>query len=88
MKIINKNFKNNKFLYYLKGFFSLLIPIIIFKNKLESLLKLVPKNRLNYIKKRVNYYNRLENKILLNDTWPKLSDLKIKNKRKTYFFDT
>ena len=68
MKIIKKNFKNNKFLYYLKGFFSLLIPNIIFKNNLESLLKSVPNNRLNYIKKRVNYYNRLENKILLNDT--------------------
>ena len=87
MKIIKKNFKNNKLLYYLRGFFSLVIPKFLFKNKLHKLLISIPNDKLDYVLQRVNYYNRLENKIILNDTWPKLSDLKIKNKGKTYFFD-
>ena len=40
------------------------------------------------ILKRVNYYNKIEHNNQLNKTWPKLSDLKIKKKGKTYFFDT
>ena len=87
MKIIKKNFKNNKLLYYLRGFFSLVIPKFLFKNKLHKLLVSIPNDKLDYVLQRVNYYNRLENKIILNDTWPKLSDLKIKKKGKTYFFD-
>ena len=39
MKVITKNFKNNKFLYYLNGFLSLLIPKCIFQKKLSNILK-------------------------------------------------
>ena len=88
MSVIKKNLKNNKFLYYFKGFFSLLIPKYLFKNKLQSFLISIPNDKLNYIIKRVNYYNKLENKISINKSWPKLSDLHIKDKGKTYFFDT
>ena len=86
--IIKKNFKNNKFLYYFKGFFSLLIPNFFYKNKLQRLLISIPDNKLDYILKRVNYYNKIENKISTNRTWSKLSDLQIKSKGKTYFFDS
>ena len=88
MIIIKKNFKNNKFLYYFKGFFSLLIPKFLFKNKLQSLLISIPDYKLDYILKRVNYYNKLESEISSNKFWPKLSHLQIKNKGKTYFFDS
>ena len=88
MIIIKKNFKNNKFLYYFKGFFSLLIPNFFYKNKLQRLLISIPDNKLDYILKRVNYYNKIENKISTNKTWSKLSDLQIKSKGKTYFFDS
>ncbi len=87
MIVIKKNFKNIKFLYYIKSFFSLLIPKFLFKNKLQQILISIPIDKLDYILKRVNYYNKLESKISTNKSWPKLSDLQIKNKGKTYFFD-
>ena len=73
MIIIKKNFKNNKFLYYFKGFISLLIPKFLFKNKLQSLLISIPDDKLEYILKRVNYYNKLESKISTNKSWSKLN---------------
>lgn len=88
MIIIKKNFKNNKFLYYFKGFFSLLIPNFFYKNKLSKILSSIPNEKLDYILKRVNYYNKIENNNQFNASWPKLSDLRIKKKGKTYFFDT
>ena len=88
MKVIPKNFKNNKFLYYLKGFFSLLTPKFIYQNKLSKILSSIPNEKLDYILKRVNYYNKIENNNQFNASWPKLSDLRIKKKGKTYFFDT
>ena len=88
MKVIVKNFKNNKFLYYLKSFSSLLVPKFIFKNRLSSILLSIPNEKLEYFFKRVNYYNKIDNKTELNKNWPKLSNLKIKKKGKTYFFDT
>ena len=88
MKVIGKNFKNNKFLYYLKGFLSMLPPKFIYQNKLSKILSSIPNEKLDYILKRVNYYNKIEHNNQFNKTWPKLSDLKIKKKGKTYFFDT
>jgi len=88
MKVIGKNFKNNKFLYYLKGFLSLLPPKSIYQNKLSKILLSIPNEKLDYILKRVNYYNKIEHNDQFNKTWPKLSDLKIQKKGKTYFFDT
>jgi hypothetical protein len=48
----------------------------------------IPNEKLDYILKRVNYYNKIEHNNQYNKTWPKLSDLRIKKKGKTYFFDT
>ena len=88
MKVIRKNFKNNKFLYYLKGFLSMLSPKFIYQNKLSKILLSISDEKLDYILKRVNYYNKIEHNNQFNKTWPKLSDLKIQKKGKTYFFDT
>ncbi len=88
MKVIAKNFKNNKFLYYLKGFLSLLTPKFIYQNRLSKILLSIPNEKLDYIQKRVNYYNKIENNNQFDENWPKLSELKIKKKGKTYFFDT
>lgn len=87
MKVIGKNFKNNKFLYYLKGFFSLLPPKFIYQNKLSKILSSIPNEKLDYILKRVNYYNKIEKKIQPSNDWKYLSDLKLGKKGKTYFFD-
>ncbi len=88
MKLIAKNFKNNKFLYYFNGFFSLLFPKFIYRKRLSNILLSIPSEKLEYILKRVNYYNKIKSNTQLNKKSPKLSDLKIKKKGKTYFFDT
>ena len=88
MKVITKNFKNNKFLYYLNGFISLLFPKFIYRNKLDKILSSIPHKKLEYILHRVNYYNKIDNKAESNNDWGRLSNLKIKKKGKTYFFDT
>ena len=88
MKVITKNFKNNKFLYYLNGFISLILPKFIYRNKLDKILSSIPHKKLEYIIRRVNYYNKIDKKAQSNSDWERLSNLKIKKKGKTYFFDT
>ena len=88
MKVITKNFKNNKFLYYLNGFISLILPKFIYRNKLDKILSSIPHKKLEYIIRRVNYYNKIDKKDQSNSDWERLSNLKIKKKGKTYFFDT
>ena len=88
MKVITKNFKNNKFLYYLNGFISLILPKFIYRNKLDKILSSIPHKKLEYIIRRVNYYNKIDKKAQSKSDWERLSNLKIKKKGKTYFFDT
>ena len=88
MKVITKNFKNNKFLYYLNGFLSLLIPKCIFQKKLSNILKSTSFDEIGFILKRVNYYNKIDDNVQFNKKWPTLSQIKLKRKGKTYFFDT
>ena len=88
MKVITKNFKNNKFLYYLNGFISLILPKFIYRNKLDKILSSIPHKKLEYIIRRVNYYNKIDKKAQSNSDWERISNLKIKKKGKTYFFDT
>ena len=42
----------------------------------------------DYIKNRVNYYNKLNKEIKLNKDDESLNNFKIKNFHRTYFFDT
>ena len=88
MKVITKNFKNNKFLYYLNGFISLILPKFIYRNKLDKILSSIPHKKLEYIIRRVNYYNKIDKKAQPKSDWERLYNLKIKKKGKTYFFDT
>ena len=83
---ISGKHKNNKLLYYLKNYSRLLLPDAYYQKRLINKLKSIPKKEQEEILKRVNYYNKLEEKVdLLKDT-PKLSSLKLKD-GKTYFFD-
>ena len=88
MGFLKTNHKNNKFLYYLKGYLSLFVPNTFYQFSLENLLRKITEKKFNEIKERVNYYNKIENNNQFNASWPKLSDLRIKKKGKTYFFDT
>jgi hypothetical protein len=87
MRFLGKNFKNVKFFYYLKNYLLLIIPNFFFRKTLEKRLSIFSKNEINNLIKRVNYYNKTESQIKVDSNWPKLSDLKIEKKGKTYFFD-
>lgn len=87
MGFLKTNHKNNKFLYYLKGYLSLFIPNTFYQFSLENLLQKITEKEFNKIKERVNYYNKIEKKIQPSKDWKYLSDLKLSKKGKTYFFD-
>ena len=87
MRFLGKNFKNVKFFYYLKNYLLLIIPNFFFRKSLEKRLSIFSKNEIDNLIERVNYYNKIESQIKVDSNWPKLSDLKIEKKGKTYFFD-
>ena len=54
--------RNNKQKYYFLNYLSLLIPDFIFRCRLKIKLNSLKKFDLEYIKRRVNYYNKLSKK--------------------------
>ena len=82
--------KNNKFLYYLKNYLKQLIPSSLHQKKLH--FKLSKFEELNSNEKqelllRLNYYNQLKEKYFLSKDAQKLSEIKLKKNKKTYYFD-
>ena len=80
--------KNNKFYYYILNFVRQLIPSKIYQLRLEKELATLKYYDIDYIKKRVNYYNKLNVNINLSDEAKSLRAFKMKKKHKTYFFDS
>ena len=56
MRFFNKNHKNNKFIYYLRSYLSLIIPNCFFRALLKNKLSDIPKEDFKEILTRVNYY--------------------------------
>lgn len=79
--------KNNKPWYYIKNYVRLRLPFFIYQLQLEKKLASVKDFDAEYIQKRLNYYNRLENVCKLPDSAEVLSDFKLKNHFKVYYFD-
>ena len=88
MRFFNKNHKNNKFIYYLRSYLSLIIPNCFFRALLKNKLSDIPKEDFKEIFTRVNYYNKINNEIKYPDNSNLLSEIKLGKKRKTYFFDS
>jgi hypothetical protein len=80
--------KNNKFFYYLFNFAGLLIPRIFFRIRLQKKLLTLKLYDSEYIKGRVNYYNKLSGKQTLSPKAIALSELKNPKKNRVYYFDT
>ena len=83
-----KSHRNNKQLYYSLNFLKLLIPNFFYRNRLKERLNEINKYDVDYIRMRVNYYNKMDRDINLPDNISNLSSLKIKNFHRTYFFDS
>ncbi|TYA74761.1 glycosyl transferase family 90 [Seonamhaeicola marinus] len=80
--------RNLKQFYYLKNFIKLAIPDSYFQNRLQKELNALSNFDFEYVKKRVNHYNKLDDLIELPKTVLPLSELKLQKKQRTYFFDS
>jgi hypothetical protein len=92
MKAVLKHFsikhKNNKALYYIISFLRQLTPKSFSQSELDKKIATVKDFDYEYIRKRVNYYNKLEVNISLSDVVKSLVNFKLKKRHKTYFFDS
>lgn len=80
--------KNNKLLYYIRNGSTLIVPKSWYRAKLGNKLAAIKAYDRNYIRFRVNYYNKLSGK---HQTGPKaepLATLRLGKKETTYFFDS
>ena len=87
LKILSIKHKNIKVLYYATNIMRQFIPKKIFHKKLESKMSTLIDFDIDYIRTRVNYYNKLDETVRLSDDVKSLVDFKLKKKDKTYFFD-
>lgn len=88
MKSLPWKHKNNKLMYYLKGFWRELMPGGLVRAKLESRLQTISHFDFEYIKDRVNYYNKLKTPRTLPIGTKALSELKLPRRLKVYYFDS
>jgi len=77
--------KNTKLTYYLVNIFRLLTPDIFFRQKVKNLLE--AENNLEKLRKRVNYYNKVENSFAITPQNITIKMFIKKEKKKTYYFD-
>ena len=88
--MIIRNFyshKNIKLFYYLGGYLRLIFPLLKNRNNYINRLLKKFKNEKDYIKMRVNYYNKINYKISPYRDWIPTSSMKIPNQGTVYFFD-
>lgn len=80
--------KNIKQFYYAKNALLLLIPRWFFQNRLRGMILPKPEDDLDYLNKRVQYYNKLNGTSALPKKVKSLYQLKRGKKHTTYFFDS
>lgn len=80
--------RNNKTLYYVKAFARELVPGNILRSIRRKKLTAIKDHDLEYIQERVNYYNKLSSGNFISDSSSPLSELKIPQRLKVYYFDT
>ncbi len=80
--------KNSKFLYYLTNYASLLVPSSYYQRRLEKEWRDCKNFDADYLQQRVDYYNKLTGEPKPLQHAMTLSELKLRKKKKVYFFDT
>jgi hypothetical protein len=80
--------QNNKVWYYFLNNLRRLFPSFIFRYRLEKKLRSLNELDVEYIQKRVDYYNSLPDGTTLPEDTPELSQLKLGKKLKVYYFDS
>jgi hypothetical protein len=88
LRQLDRRHKNSKFLYYLRASLRELVPAAFLRNRLPAILKGIKDFDLDYIRDRVNYYNRISSATPLSDDSTVLGKLTLPNKDSTYYFDS
>jgi len=88
LKQLSFKHQNNKIWYYFLNNLRRLFPAIIFRNRLDKELRSLKEFDVDYIQKRVDYYNSLPDGTTLPENTPELSQLKLGKKLKVYYFDS
>ncbi len=88
LKQLSFKHQNNKIWYYFRNNLRRLFPSFIFRCQLEKKLRSLQEFDVDYIQKRVDYYNGLTNVCPLPPNAPELSELKLGKKMKVYYFDS
>lgn len=87
--LYKKNGKNSKLIYYTRNILLYLLPSFIVRRKLKKTLNQINQRKdKKYIYSRVEYYNRLSEKMLLPHNSKTLKEHTLKNQKSVYFFDT
>lgn len=74
-------------LYYSISFIRLLFPKKYYQSRLNKRISTINDYDIGYLRKRINYYNKLEEGTKLSDNVINLGKFMLKKKDKTYFFD-
>jgi hypothetical protein len=88
LKKLSWKHKNNKVSYYTLNFVRQILPGKLFQMQLDGKLSSLSEYDIDYIGKRVSYYNKLENNFTLPADVQRLANFKLQKKCKTYFFDS
>ncbi len=80
--------KNPKLPYYVKNYIKVFLPVFLFQMRLTNKLSSINKDEADYIKERVDYYNKLNEVEPLTAATPRFKDLKKdKEVKSVYFLD-
>lgn len=84
----HRKYKNNRILYYLRALVREILPDFFCRNQLKTKFKSQAKYDANYLRKRIDYYNKLENCGDQLKFLRPLSEFKIPEKIRVYYFDS
>lgn len=85
LKILSLKHKNNKLLYYSVSFIRLLFPKKYYQSRLNKKISSLKDYDIEYIKKRINYYNKLEEVTKLSDNAINLGRFMLKKRIRLIF---
>ena len=77
LKRVSNKHKNNKFKYYLEGYFNTYAPKFLFRCLLKSKLSAQKQFDSDYLQMRIDYYNRLNHVTMLPDESIALKNFKL-----------
>lgn len=88
-RMFRRSGKKLKIVYYIRNFARCLVPRPLLRSQLSELLAEVEtRSDKSYILDRVNYYNKLNEKVKLPAEAKTLREHKLKGTKSVYFFDT